>query len=84
MDTIGAIERQLFSRNELAERWRVSARTIDRRRAMGLLPWIDLACGRGSRPVVRFSLADIQEFEVSARKDAREGDYEGMCQERAR
>ena len=65
---------QFLSRQALATRWDTSARTVDRRRAMGLLPWIDLACGRGARPVVRFKLADVEAFEgacrVGSAKDA--------------
>lgn len=54
---------QLLSRGQLAERWHISERTLDRRRKLGLLPWIDLTGGRGKRPLVRFRLEDIEEFE---------------------
>jgi hypothetical protein len=33
---------------------------------MGLLPWIDLAQGRGGRPQIRFRLQDIEAFERQA------------------
>ena len=35
----------MLTRHQLAKRWHTTPRTIDRRRAMGLLPWIDLARG---------------------------------------
>lgn len=54
---------ELLTRAQLAQRWHTSARTVDRRRKLGLLPWIDLTGGRGKRPLVRFRLADIEEFE---------------------
>ncbi len=54
---------KLLTRHELAERWSTSIRTIDRRRKDGLIRWIDLAGGRGSRPSVRFHLADIEAYE---------------------
>ncbi len=54
---------KLLNRNDLAERWGTSVRTIDRKRKDGLIKWIDLAGGRGNRPTVRFKLADIEEYE---------------------
>jgi len=56
----------MLTRRELAQRWRTTPRTIDRRRVMGLLPWIDLAQGRGGRPQIRFRLQDIEAFERQA------------------
>lgn len=57
----------MLTRKELAARWRTTPRTIDRRRALGLLPYIDLARGVGKRPQVRFRLKDIEEYERRAR-----------------
>lgn len=54
---------EFFTRQELAARWKTSVRTIDRRRELGLLPWVDLAGGRGNRPCVRFKLSDIEHYE---------------------
>ena len=56
----------MLTRNELAKRWSTTPRTIDRRRTMGLLPWVDLARGKGKRPQVRFRLEDIEEYERKA------------------
>jgi len=57
----------MLTRHDLAKRWRTTPRTIDRRRVMGLLPWIDLARGTGKRPQIRFRLEDILEYERQAR-----------------
>ena len=57
----------MLTRHQLAERWRTTTRTIDRRRVMGLLPWIDLARGTGKRPQIRFRLEDVEEYERQAR-----------------
>lgn len=54
---------KLFNRKDLAERWGTSVRTIDRKRQDGLIRWIDLAGGRGRRPLVRFKLSDIEAYE---------------------
>jgi hypothetical protein len=57
----------MLTRHDLAERWKTTPRTIDRRRVLGLLPWMDLARGTGKRPQVRFRLEDIEEYEHRAR-----------------
>ena len=66
----------MLTRKGLANRWETTPRTIDRRRALGLLPWVDLARGTGKRPQVRFRLVDVEEYERQARlclnKDAEE------------
>jgi hypothetical protein len=53
----------MFTRKTLAKRWGTSERTIDRRRKLGLIQWIDIAGGHGNRPLVRFRLQDIEEYE---------------------
>jgi hypothetical protein len=53
----------LITREQLAERWNTSVRTIDRRRLSGELTWIDLAGGKGGRPIVRFLLRDVEDYE---------------------
>jgi hypothetical protein len=62
------MEIQQLSRVALAQRWGVSPRTIDRMRADGRLPWIDLTGGRGARPIVRFKLDDILAYEERFRQ----------------
>jgi hypothetical protein len=57
----------MLTRHQLAERWHTTPRTIDRRRALGLLPWIDLTRGTGKRPQIRFRLDDVEEYERQAR-----------------
>jgi hypothetical protein len=57
----------MLTRKKLAKRWDSTERTIDRRRALGLLPWIDLARGTGKRPQIRFCLEDVEEYERQAR-----------------
>jgi hypothetical protein len=59
---------QHFSRQALSARWNTSTRTIDRLRQAGKLPWIDIAGGRGTRPIVRFTLADVQAYERDMRQ----------------
>jgi len=56
--------RIMLTRTTLAKRWDTSERTIDRRRKLGLIPWIDIAGGHGKRPLVRFRLQDIEEYEA--------------------
>jgi len=63
----------MITRKELARRWGTTARTIDRRRAMGLLPWVDLARGMGKRAQIRFRLEDVEEYERRARLCPGEG-----------
>lgn len=57
------MENGLLTREVLAERWGVHTKTIDRLRKEGRLPWMDLAAGKGARPIVRFRLADIEDYE---------------------
>jgi hypothetical protein len=58
----------LLTRQALKERWNIGLRTIDRLRQSGKLAWVDISGGRGARPIVRFALADITEFERSVRQ----------------
>jgi hypothetical protein len=53
----------MLTRDDLAKRWKTTPRTIDRRRVLGLLPWVDLAQGTGKRPQVRFRLEDVEDYE---------------------
>lgn len=57
-----------LTRRSLAGRWCVSLRTVDGLRAMGKLPWVDIADGHGARPVVRFVLNDVLDYEERTRK----------------
>ncbi len=59
---------QHLSREALAVRWGTSTRTIDRLRQAGKLPWIDISGGRGIRPLVRFTLADVENYEREMRQ----------------
>lgn len=52
-----------ITRVELAKRWKVCVRTVDRKRELGEIPWVDVSQGRGARPCVRFRLADIEALE---------------------
>ena len=54
----------MFTRKTLAKRWGTSERTVDRKRKLGLIPWIDIAGGQGKRPLVRFRMQDIEEYET--------------------
>jgi hypothetical protein len=63
----------MLTRRDLAKRWKTTPRTIDRRRALGLLPWVDLARGTGKRPQIRFRLEDVEEYEHQARLCPGEG-----------
>lgn len=53
----------LITRTELAKRWRVDTKTVDRMRQAKLLVWIDISGGRNARPIVRFTEADVVAFE---------------------
>lgn len=53
----------LLNRAQLAKRWNCSVRNVDRLRRHCLLPWIDLTAGQGGKPLVRFRIDDIEEFE---------------------
>lgn len=59
---------KLFSRRELARKWGVSTRTIDRVRKSGRLSWINISAGSGLRQGVRFRLDDIQAYEQANRQ----------------
>jgi hypothetical protein len=55
---------EFFTRNQLAKRWKCSVRKIDRLRTYGLIAWIDLSGGKGTRPTVRFRMETILAFET--------------------
>jgi len=59
---------ELLTRSQLAKRWNCSVRKIDRMRDLGLIPWIDLSAGKGSRATVRFKNTTIIEFETQNSK----------------
>ncbi len=59
--------RVYLTREAVATRWSVSTRTVDRRRRDGILPWVDLNVGRGGKPIVRFLLKDIEDYEEKGR-----------------
>jgi hypothetical protein len=63
----------LISRSELAERWAVTSKTIDRLRKRGDLPWIDVTSGKGKKPLVRFMIIDVEAYETRNRKAPFEG-----------
>jgi hypothetical protein len=52
-----------LTREALSKRWGITTRTIDRQRKLGLIPWRDLSNGVGQRPIVRFKLSDIEDYE---------------------
>lgn len=54
----------MITRFDLAKRWKCSTRKVDRMRGQGLLPWVDLTQGRGTRPCVRFRIGDIEALEA--------------------
>lgn len=58
----------LISRQQLAARWACSCRTVDRLRVHGLIPWVDLVAGRGNKPLVRFKLQDVLDYEQRFRQ----------------
>ncbi len=58
----------LLSKKDVCARWQLSPRSVDRLRASGRLPWIDVSGGRGTRPAVRFDLGDIERFEMSMKR----------------
>ena len=57
-----------FTRRQLSERWNVSLVTVDRMRASGRLPWIDLSGGTGKKPLVRFERADVLALDARAKR----------------
>ncbi|MGO9116831.1 MAG: helix-turn-helix domain-containing protein [Desulfomonilaceae bacterium] len=60
------MDAQSLSRRELATRWGISVKTVDRLRETGQLPWIDLSTSP-RKPLVRFPLAEIERFERERR-----------------
>jgi hypothetical protein len=59
-----------LTRRDLARRWNVCTRTIDRQRSLALIPGcLDLTAGVGKRPIVRFRLSDIEEYERKVLQD---------------
>ena len=57
----------LLTRNDLAKRWKLSGRSIDRMRQIGILPWHDLTNGQSKKPIVRFKQDDIEAYEEQTR-----------------
>ena len=60
-------EKVFLTRKGLSERWDVSGRTVDRMRQSGRLPWVDFTGGQAKKPIVRFKLEDIAEYEQKFR-----------------
>lgn len=57
-----------LTREETATRLRISVRTLDRIRVLGLGPeYLDLSLGHGKKPIIRYREADIEAFEEKAR-----------------
>ncbi|MEW6352212.1 MAG: helix-turn-helix domain-containing protein [Thermodesulfobacteriota bacterium] len=55
---------EYLTREELARRWRIGLKTVDRLRATGRLPWINLSPEKdGPRDLVRFRIEDVRAFE---------------------
>ncbi len=54
---------QLLTRQQLGKRWGAGIRSIDRLRERNELPWIDISPHRRDRPMIRFRLSDIEQFE---------------------
>lgn len=52
--------KDLLTRKITAIELEVCERTVDRLRQIGALPWLDLAGGRGKKPIVRFRRADVE------------------------
>ena len=61
---------QFMTRQELAARWGVNAKTIDRLRTSGRLPWLNLAARGKKRPTVRLALHDIRALETAVRQNS--------------
>lgn len=59
---------QHLSRAALAARWHVSVKTIDRLREADKLSWLDISGGRGARPLVRFKIEDVENYERAMRQ----------------
>ena len=57
------IEEKLLTKIGLGDRWGLNVRTIDRMRKDGRLPWVDLSGGQRQKPIVRFRLRDVIEYE---------------------
>ena len=56
----------MLTRKNLAERWKTTPRTIDRRRALGLLPWIDLTQGPANAPKSGFASQTLRNMRPGA------------------
>jgi hypothetical protein len=55
-----------LTRKQLSARWECSQRTVDRTLRNGELPYLDLRLGRSKKPLIRFRLEDVLEFERQA------------------
>ena len=60
---------EMLSRSETARLMGTSIRTIDRLKADGRLPFVDISAGKGRRPIVRFLATDVRCFIQRNRKD---------------
>jgi len=59
-----------LTRHDVARKWGVTLRTVDRLRFEGVLAWLDISAGRSARPQVRFRLCDVMAVEEQMRKCA--------------
>ena len=69
-------EEKLLTRNEVAKRWAIAPRTVDRMRQQGELTWLDLAGSESRRPIVRFRMADIIAFESDHLMKIKDGEVQ--------
>lgn len=58
----------LLTKHDVMIRLKVCQRTVDRLRENGLLPWLNIGSGR--KPLVRFRLSDVEQFEARSRQSA--------------
>lgn len=56
---------EFISRADLAKRWHVSMKSVDRLRAAKLLSAVDISGKRGKRSTIRFRFADVLAFETA-------------------
>jgi hypothetical protein len=53
-------EEALVTRKQTARQLKITERTVDKLRRLGVLPWIDLTMGKTGRPIIRFQQTDIE------------------------
>ncbi len=62
--------KEVLSRKETAQLLGIDIRTLDRWRKLGRGPaYLDLTCGKGKKPCIRYRKTELERFLVSSTKN---------------